>query len=195
MRRIKDKFKDEAKKQIINAGIQALANHGEQGLKIAHVAKAAGIANGTFYLHFKNKACLIEEILRQLSSKIASIIISIHTYFRQSTNLDRAEIEALIKFSQEFPPEFGVITDTKLRANFDQIHPLQALVELRLKIINQEILDNKISKHLNADLIAEADTAMLCSCIQAWLKHNSKIPEEELIETMLYMRNNLVSRQ
>ncbi len=192
MKRITDVFKDEARKRILNAGIKALADYGEQGLKVAHVAKEAGIANGTFYLYFRNKTYLIEEILRQISAQIASTIISIHTYFRQSINLDRAEIEALIKFAQEFPKEFEVIIDSKLRTNFDQIHPLQSLVELRLRIILQENLDNKINKNLNAKLIAEADTTMLFSCIQAWLKHKSTIQEEELIETMLHIRSNLI---
>lgn len=190
MKRIKDVIKEETKKRIIVASIQALAHSGEQGLKIASVAREAGIANGTFYLYFKNRNALIEEVLHQISSQLASCVISVHTYFKQSGSLDRAEIEALVQFAEENPEEFGVVIDTKLRLNFDEIHPLQLLLELRRRVIKQGVKNGNISQHLNPRLAAEADTAMLCACIQAWLKPGSTIHKEELVESLLQMRRS-----
>lgn len=190
MKRIKDEIKEETRKRIIGAAIRALADFGEQGLKIANVAREAGIANGTFYLYFKDRHNLIEDVLRQIASQLASCIISVHTYFKQSASLDRAEIEALVQFAEDNPAEFGVMIDSKLRVKFDQIHPLQPLLELRRSIIQQGIKDGVISRHLNAHLAAEADTAMLCAGIQAWLRSGSKIHKEELTESLLHIRRS-----
>lgn len=49
----------EKKPQIINAAIKVFAEKGFYNSKVADVARAAGIADGTIYLYFKNKDDLL----------------------------------------------------------------------------------------------------------------------------------------
>lgn len=49
----------------LNAGLQALANEGPQGLRIMPIAQQLGVTKGSFYWHFKNlddyQSALLEE--------------------------------------------------------------------------------------------------------------------------------------
>ena len=47
------------KPQIIDAAIKVFAEKGFYNSKVADVARAAGIADGTIYLYFKNKDDLL----------------------------------------------------------------------------------------------------------------------------------------
>ena len=48
------------KQDILKAVIQILTQHGIQGFSMERVAREAGVAKGTLYVHFKNKNQIIE---------------------------------------------------------------------------------------------------------------------------------------
>jgi TetR/AcrR family fatty acid metabolism transcriptional regulator len=68
--------------QIINAAIKVFAEKGFYNAKVADVARAAGVADGTIYLYFKNKDDLLislfetkmEQILERFRSTLQTIL-------------------------------------------------------------------------------------------------------------------------
>jgi TetR/AcrR family transcriptional regulator, repressor of fatR-cypB operon len=65
MARPKDDTKIEA---IFEATLKLVQKSGFNGLKMADVAKAAGLATGTLYIYFKNKDVLINELFLSLKT-------------------------------------------------------------------------------------------------------------------------------
>ena len=61
---VTDETKSKTRRRIMLSGVKAFADYGFYGMKIAAVARDAGVANGTFYLHFKDKTELFLEIVR-----------------------------------------------------------------------------------------------------------------------------------
>jgi AcrR family transcriptional regulator len=55
---------DASRGAILRAAISLLTDHGYAGCSVAAVAKAAGVATGTVYRHFPNKAHLVTEVFR-----------------------------------------------------------------------------------------------------------------------------------
>ena len=49
---------------LIEAAAGLFAAHGSAGTRTADIARAAGVAVGTVYLHFKDKDALLKEVLR-----------------------------------------------------------------------------------------------------------------------------------
>jgi TetR/AcrR family fatty acid metabolism transcriptional regulator len=85
------------REEIINAAIVVFADKGFYNAKVADVARAAGIADGTIYLYFKNKDDLLislfetkmEHILERFTSTLNSMLSAqeklkrfIHLYFK-----------------------------------------------------------------------------------------------------------------
>ena len=51
---------------IVAAALEVFSEHGFAAARMEDVARRAGVAKGTIYLHFENKEALFEGILRQL---------------------------------------------------------------------------------------------------------------------------------
>jgi len=77
------KRKNDRKLQIIEAAIKIFAHKGFYHAKVADVAKEAGVADGTIYLHFKNK----DDILISLFEiKMEEILSRFHAAINKKTN-------------------------------------------------------------------------------------------------------------
>jgi TetR/AcrR family transcriptional regulator, fatty acid metabolism regulator protein len=61
--------KDDKRRRILDAAIRVFARKGYFGSRVSDVAKAAGIADGTIYLYFRNKddvlVCLFDEVMSE----------------------------------------------------------------------------------------------------------------------------------
>lgn len=67
--------KDWTKKgAIYDAAVKLVVERGFYGLKMAHVAKAAGMATGTLYIYFSNKEELINELFLKTKKEIAKVL-------------------------------------------------------------------------------------------------------------------------
>lgn len=60
MRREKPKFK-----QIIDAAVVVIAEHGYHQAQVSKIAKQAGVADGTIYLYFKNKEDILISLFQE----------------------------------------------------------------------------------------------------------------------------------
>jgi TetR/AcrR family transcriptional regulator, fatty acid metabolism regulator protein len=50
------------RRKILNAAVEVFARHGFYNSKVSHIARAAGVADGTIYLYFKNKEDLLIQV-------------------------------------------------------------------------------------------------------------------------------------
>ena len=58
------------RRQLLDAGIAALADSGPGGLTVADIAGRAGVASGTFYNHFPSMAHLVEAVTDELAGGV-----------------------------------------------------------------------------------------------------------------------------
>lgn len=65
-------------KQIIDAAVVVIAQHGYHQAQVSKIAKQAGVADGTIYLYFKNKEdiliSLFEEKMQLFIEKVSEYI-------------------------------------------------------------------------------------------------------------------------
>jgi AcrR family transcriptional regulator len=60
---------DASRGAILRAAIDLLTEHGYAGCSVAAVASRAGVATGTVYRHFPNKASLVTEVFREAAGR------------------------------------------------------------------------------------------------------------------------------
>jgi TetR/AcrR family transcriptional regulator, transcriptional repressor of bet genes len=71
--------REERRRQIINAFVRVLAEHGYAGATIVAVAAEAGVAPGLVHHHFDSKADLMHGLLRQLVQRFRARVHSYET--------------------------------------------------------------------------------------------------------------------
>src|SRR5688572_31403069 len=78
-----DTFRGTSKRErILRAAVDVFAEHGYFNAKVAQIAKAAGVADGTIYLYFDGKEDLLITIFREHTRNY------LHSLDRKSTRLN-----------------------------------------------------------------------------------------------------------
>lgn len=67
------------KQQILDAALHLFAEQGIEGTPTAQIAKSAGVAKGTLFHHFDNKAMLVDELFVHLKHTLHSVLFDLPT--------------------------------------------------------------------------------------------------------------------
>jgi AcrR family transcriptional regulator len=96
---------------IVDAGLQEFVTRGYAATRLEDVAKRAGVAKGTIYLHFKDKEALFQELIRSALVPVANLVVDppasgvsarallenfAETFLRDVAGTPRADIVRLI---------------------------------------------------------------------------------------------------
>lgn len=71
--------KAERRQQILRHARDVFAKHGYHAAKIDDIVAAAGVARGTFYLHFDDKRAIFEEIVDNTFGRLGAAIVRVDT--------------------------------------------------------------------------------------------------------------------
>jgi TetR/AcrR family transcriptional regulator, multidrug resistance operon repressor len=133
--------KDEAKEtQILEAALRLIAEVGLAGLKMADLAKAAGVATGTVYIYFTDKPALISRLYvylvrvawQDLTAGIAPtdpIRAQVEKLARNylNENLEHPEYGAF--FEQYYRSPFYAEAETSLAEENSALQPIYDIIE------------------------------------------------------------------
>jgi AcrR family transcriptional regulator len=67
---------NDKRKEILQAALKLIAEHGFHGAPMAMIADTAGVGTGTIYCHFKSKDALIQELFLELRAYQGKIYTS-----------------------------------------------------------------------------------------------------------------------
>jgi AcrR family transcriptional regulator len=169
---------------LVQAGAKAFAAHGLDGVRIALVAKAAGVANGTFYLYFKNKDELFHEVVNRLADDLAQRVTRVHeTYEKDAPDEgDRAEVEAFVEFVEEYPGIIGVFW-----ADGPNGRPMNVLSAQREEELRRMVSDDTVRDDIDLSVTARCETYLLLGTL-CWWDETHTITREVLIASLSEFR-------
>lgn len=189
---VKEAAKSETKRRLILAGVRAFSKYGFHGMKIAAVARDAGVANGTFYLHFKDKETLFLEIVRSAVAKLTSGLFAVHNYGGNG-NTDRDEIKVTLKFAEENKDLMRVALDFKAEDFSENTDIFSPLIDMRINELKKAIKEGRINNNINPVVAARAEIGMITSVIHWWLDHRDEVTRNDLIDTLTHLRRSWIS--
>ncbi|KHD86949.1 TetR/AcrR family transcriptional regulator [Heyndrickxia ginsengihumi] len=165
-------------KQIIDAAVVVIAEHGYHQAQVSKIAKQAGVADGTIYLYFKNK----EDILISLFQEKMRIFIE---YIEELIAGKQSASEQLFLMIEH---HFRVLADNHNLAVVTQLEIRQTNKDLRLKIngilkeylsLVDEIISRGMEKgEINSDLDVRLVRQMIFGTIDetvtTWVMNEEK---------------------
>lgn len=187
---IKDRLKSETRRSLVEAGTKAFAKFGYHGMKIAAVTRDAGIANGTFYLHFKDKQELFLEILRTAVGKLASGLFAVHGYGEASSNAEREEIDVVFEFAEQNRDLMRIALNTDSSELLKGVDIFAPIVEMRVKQLKKGAEKGNVNRSINPLIAARAEIGMMMSVILWWLDNKEKASRQDVIETLTTLRRS-----
>lgn len=116
--------KERTRRTLLEAARRSLVERGYDGTTIATVAREAGVAHGTVYVHFEGKDALVDELLAEFNASLAARIGPLLGDLAERPSLDALR-EVAGAFLDRFAEERGLLQCWARRAG--AAGPLDAL--------------------------------------------------------------------
>lgn len=140
-------------RKIIEAAVQVIAENGFHGSQVSKIAKAAGVADGTIYLYFKNKEDILVTVFQE---KMGQFIEKIKEETERKTYADE-KLYTLIEmhFSQlSNNPHLAIVTQLELRQSNDELRrQINQVLKPYLNIIDQIVQEGMEQKLFREQLM------------------------------------------
>lgn len=172
------------RQRLIEAGTVLFAEVGLHGVTSARIARAAGVATGTFYLHFKDKETLFSEIVRGALDDLFARQDRAASSRPAGAEL-RARTEELLAFAAENRDLIRVVFGRGGEAFEEQVlDAVRPAIQQRLERLRAE---GAVPESLHPAVAAQARAAATTRVIAWWLEEPSRATREEMVDTLLLL--------
>ncbi|CAM3492708.1 TetR/AcrR family transcriptional regulator [Marinicrinis lubricantis] len=183
---------------ILSGALRVFSEKGFHKARISDIAKAAGVADGTIYLYFKNKEDILVSLFRARLGELVG-------KFKESLKPDASAVEALkiicdLHFKEmESDPAFAVVTQIELRQSSMQLRKeigiaLKPYILLIEGILQKGIHQGHFHPHINIKLLRSLLFGALDEAVTSWLIGGQKYPLTALSEpTLRFFLNGLTA--
>lgn len=182
-----ERSRDATRQRLVEAGTELFAAQGLHTTTTVQVARRAGVAAGTFYLHFKDK----HDLFREISF---AAFASLHERLARASAraggdplaVVRGRIEELLDFAEENRSLVRVLFGRGHEAFdlgediFDEMVPgIEAGLRKRIAAGEAAPLDPSVT--------AQALAAMWSRVVTWWVEDPSRAPRQAVIETLVHL--------
>ncbi|MBD5560142.1 MAG: TetR/AcrR family transcriptional regulator [Clostridia bacterium] len=173
------------RRRILETAGKLVSEHGFSNVSIDDIVKASGVARGTFYIYFRNKADVIHEYTRvpfaDLEEKVqamdASVTERLAAYVREFT---RCLEEYGLAITQQWVRDVADPRSSPESADSDKLRfDLAALTRL----LHQGIADGKLQKSTPAEQIAELIACQLYGQMTCWCMSSGSLNMNRIIDS------------
>ena len=170
---ISDKHKNDKYHRILEAAVTVFAGSGFHESTISQIAKAAGVADGTIYLYFKNKDDILVHFFnyktRQVFARFREEVDQAQTAADKLRNLIRRHLD---EFQKDRPMAVLYQAETHRinRLAEDQIREMHKMyLDLIAEIVEQGQMEGTIRRDLYFGLVKRYIIGGVDEVINTWL--------------------------
>lgn len=161
------------RERILRAAVDVFAEHGYFNAKVAQIAKAAGVADGTIYLYFDGKEDLLITIFREHTRSY------LHSLEQSLANINRAEERLRVAVRHHLETlgrdrALAVVSQVELRHSlkfmslFSQEEVKDYLNVIR-KIVEHGQQEGTFRRNVHPQLVAKAIFGVLDEMVTSWM--------------------------
>lgn len=187
--RTRQQERTQTRERLLKVGTRLLASRGLRGTRATDVARAAGVAVGTLYLHFGDKDGLAHAALSHAIEALrARLRAATAPYVDDHEAAARAHAEAMLCFAEEhaslaqllFSPEFAATGQST--ALFDRLAESQ---EARLR---EGMAEGVFRSDVDVAVTAQALVGMQTRVVAWWLADRKRTPRSVVVDTLAKLR-------
>lgn len=181
--------KAETRRLLLRAGLDLFLEQGFEKTNAVEIASKAGVAVGTIYLHFGDKAGLLQEILLQGALDLHERVM--HVYINPPSDphsLARAHIETMVQFLEENEEEGRFLLDYASRQDSVTMSVIDKIVKQIELSIESGVKMGVYRADINPALAARAEANMNLGLLAWWIQDPGRATREEIIETLTKFR-------
>jgi AcrR family transcriptional regulator len=105
---------ERTKEMIFRAAEKSFGRHGFNRANISEITREAGVAQGTFYVHFKSKKDLIEGLVRYLNHKLRRDLQRFVKQYSDRREAERVGFIAFMEFIRQHKEIYRIVPEAEM---------------------------------------------------------------------------------
>jgi AcrR family transcriptional regulator len=175
--------------RLLKVGTRLLADRGLRRTRAGDVARAAGVAVGTLYLHFGDKDGLARAALSEAVDVLrARLRAAVAPHADDPEAAAHAHAEAILRFAEEQAPLARLVFATDLADRSLGTALLDRLAETQEKRLREGMADGEFRRDLDVAVTAQALVGMQARVVAWWLADRKRTPRAVVVDTLAKLR-------
>jgi AcrR family transcriptional regulator len=178
----------QTRQRLIDAAVRLFAERGLHGVTSHDIARSAGVASGTFYLHFRDKTDVYRHIVFHAIEELVLLVQQAIGSASGSVLAMRARAEAIVEFAERNRDVVRILFSTDSEAasvEADALSRLAGGLEARLR---REREEGRFPDDLEPAVCARAHVGMTAHLIDWWTQDPSRASREDVVETLVRLQ-------
>lgn len=175
----------ETRKRLLRAGAKLFARKGVAATTAAEIAREAGVAVGTLYLHFGDKSGLLRAVLTE---GVDSLLQAMTTMTgRNDETCSRRQVELLVHFAEKNRGLCMVLFDPESIRVGAAADVMERLTRVQSERIRQRCGER--AETASADLAARAMVGLVMHGIHWWVQHHRDVDARVVADLLFALRD------
>src|ERR1700735_3087074 len=102
------------KRRLFQAAIKVVGRYGYAGASVARITAEAGVAQGTFYLHFENRQALLEQLLPVVGEEIIAAVRARTDRVLSESDREVERCRGFFDVLHEMPEFFRIVNEAEM---------------------------------------------------------------------------------
>lgn len=178
--------REDTRRRLVEAGTALFAAEGLHAVTSARIARTAGVATGTFYLHFKDKQELFREIVFTVLSELRERQDrASRDHEDGSRAFLRARTEELLVFAEDRRDLIRVVFGRGGESATIGEEVMDAIVPGLERAFESRLAQGELATEVLPAIAAQAVAAMTTRVLAWWVEDPSRASREEVTQTLL----------
>jgi AcrR family transcriptional regulator len=177
------------RERLIEAATHLFATEGLHSVTSHDIAREAGVAAGTFYLHFRDKHDIFREIAFEAVQGLRKGLEQATE--RAGASLQsavRARAEELLRFAEQNRDLVQILFGRENRAADVGADVLEALAEWAERHWRARIQGGSVRADLHPTVVAQGVLGMLARVVAWWAEEPERAPRESVVRTLTQLQ-------
>jgi AcrR family transcriptional regulator len=179
--------------KLINAAIELMSKNGYHRTTVANIVKAAGVAQGTFYLYYESKKNLFLSLMERFYSLLQDALLGVGWDIESITSEEeiaqkiRLAIQNILQVYQDNAILARIFLREAMGLEPDFAELWDSIIE-RLAAFAVLIMDQSIERGLlppqNSQIVAHCVVGMIERVAYYWLFQENEFELEEVVDAL-----------
>jgi AcrR family transcriptional regulator len=170
--------------RLLQSGKTLFAAQGLHRITTHDIAAHAGVAAGTFYNHFGDKADLFREITDEALAELTRRLDAVTGSSEDHRTGVRRQAAALVGFAAENRDLIRILFSREADATAVQTDVLQLMADRVAAVRRQLVDEGRMPREIDPEVLAQALIGMWARVVAWWAEDTSRAPREVVIETL-----------
>ena len=179
---------EQTRLRLLEAGRTLFAQHGPSGVTSHEIAAEAGYASGTFYLHFKHKQELFQELADQAASELEIRLRAAAAVSPDPRRIVEAQSEALVGFAEDHQELFRIVFRPGGEAAETGARVLERLAQGVSARRRVAVAEGQAWECLDSDVLAQAVVGMWVRVLSWWVEDSSRATRDDIVRTLSHFQ-------